>query len=234
MLNGVALDLLSAGCYAPTDPMADADGNVQIGCTPADGWLLDPLGPGNGFGTDLHHAHTQPDGTYHYHGDPEALFDDSPGPNGSPVIGFAADGFPIYGSYFHDGTTVRKAISGYTLKAGNRPGGADAPSGAYDGQYIDDYEFTGAGDLDACKRHDGRRPVRLLRDRHLSLGDELPLGHAGRVVHEVAAAGATGRPAAACSSPVIRFCSATASWCVRSASAPAARPSSSAMRGIRP
>jgi hypothetical protein len=150
MLNGVVLDLLSAGCYRPNHPMADPDGNVPIGCTTNDSWLLDPLGPGNGFGTDLHHAHTQPDGTYHYHGDPMALFDQSPGPEGSPVVGFAADGFPIYGSYFNDGTAVRKAVSGYTLKQGNRPTGSLDPGGVYDGKYVDDWEFTDSGDLDSC------------------------------------------------------------------------------------
>ena len=55
------------------------------------------------------------------------MFDDNPGAEGSPVIGFAADGFPIYGSYFLDPQTnqVRKAISGYELKAGTRPGPDD-------------------------------------------------------------------------------------------------------------
>ena len=28
---------------------------------------------GNDFGTDSHNAHTQPDGAYHYHGDPVAM-----------------------------------------------------------------------------------------------------------------------------------------------------------------
>ena len=75
-----------------------------------------------------------------------------PGPDGSPVIGFAADGFPVYGSYFldPDSGAVRKAVSGYTLKAGNRPISATDPGGVYDGRYIDDYEFTDSGDLDAC------------------------------------------------------------------------------------
>jgi len=150
LLNGVVVDLLSAGCYRPNDPMADTSGNVQIGCSTNTPWLLDPLGPGNGFGADAHNAHTQPDGTYHYHGNPEALFDDAPGPNGSPLIGFAADGYPIYGSYFHDGVTLRKALSGYTLIPGMRPSGPLDPGGFYDGQYIDDYEFTDAGDLDEC------------------------------------------------------------------------------------
>ncbi len=153
MLNGVVLDLLSAGCYKPTSNMADEDGNTAIGCTVNDGWLLDPLGTESKFGADSHNAHTQPDGTYHYHGDPVAMFDDSPGLNGSPVIGFAADGFPIFGSYILDSetNTVRKAVSGYELKSGSRPGpDNDNPGGTYDGEYIDDYEFTGTGDLDEC------------------------------------------------------------------------------------
>lgn len=153
LLNGVVLDLLSAGCYQPNSPMADPNGNVMIGCNVTDGWLLDPLSPLNNFGTDSHNAHTQPDGSYHYHGNPMAMFDDSPTATGSPVIGFAADGFPIYGSYFLDPSTstVRKAISGYMLRSGTRPGpDVNNPGGSYDGRYIDDYEYTGTGDLDEC------------------------------------------------------------------------------------
>lgn len=153
MLNGVVVDMLSAGCYRPNDTMADGDGNVPIGCTPNDPWLVDPLGSESKFGADANNAHTQPDGTYHYHGNPNAMFDDNPGANGSPVIGFAADGFPIYGSYFLDPQTneVRKAISGYTLIEGSRPGPDNSnPGGDYDGLYVDDYEFTNAGDLDEC------------------------------------------------------------------------------------
>tara|TARA_R110000868_G_scaffold235273_2_gene489024 strand:- start:10021 stop:10977 length:957 start_codon:yes stop_codon:yes gene_type:complete len=153
MLNGVVADILSAGCYDPNSNMADEDGNTAIGCNVNDGWLLDPLGTESKFGADSHNAHTQPDGTYHYHGDPKAMFNDEPRENGSPVIGFAADGFPIYGSYFLDSetSTVRKAVSGYELIAGSRPGpDVNDPGGTYDGTYIDDYEFTGSGDLDEC------------------------------------------------------------------------------------
>lgn len=149
----VVVDLLSAGCYKPNDQSADQDGNVAIGCTLQDGWLVDPLGTESKFGADAHNAHTQPDGTYHYHGNPLAMFDDNPGTEGSPVIGFAADGFPVFGSYFLDRETneVRKAISKYELKEGSRPGpDDDNPGGTYDGLYRDDYEFTGNGDLDAC------------------------------------------------------------------------------------
>ena len=152
MLNGVPIDILSAGCYRPEDAQADADGNVHIGCNSQDDWLMDPLGTSHKFGADAHNAHTQPDGSYHYHGNPMALFDDEPESEGSPVICFATDGFPFFGSYFYDVEpgTVRKAISGYELKTGSRPTGVDSPGGIYDGTYVDDYEFTGAGDLDAC------------------------------------------------------------------------------------
>jgi hypothetical protein len=153
LLNGVPIDLLSAGCYRPDDPMANAEGIVPIGCNLGDPWLANPLGTEDKFGADEHNAHTQPDGTYHYHGDPNALFDDDPGELGSPVIGFAADGFPIFGSYFLDPETgeVREVVSGYTLKEGERPAGDENPPGEYDGTYYDDYEFTGsAGDLDEC------------------------------------------------------------------------------------
>ncbi|MEM6785316.1 MAG: YHYH protein [Bacteroidota bacterium] len=141
LLNGVKVDLLAAGCYGV--------GNGHHGChdmgTP---WRYDPMGTVN-FGTDAHNAHTQPDGTYHYHGNPNALFDAADGSAPSPVIGFAADGFPIFGTYFRDEAgTVRKAASSYRLKTGTRPSG---PGGAYDGTFVDDYEYVeGAGDLDAC------------------------------------------------------------------------------------
>ena len=122
MLNGVVADVRSAGCYKPSESRADADGNTEAGCGQNDEWTLIPLEYSTKFGADIHNAHVQPDGTYHYHGNPNAMFDDSPSGDGSPVIGFAADGFPIYGSYILDGQTgtYRKVLSGYTLKEGTR------------------------------------------------------------------------------------------------------------------
>lgn len=138
MLDGVVVDLLAAGCFGV--------GDGRIGCMDlATPWRYDPMSPLADFGTDAHNAHTQPDGRYHYHGDPLAMYGD--GATVSPVIGFAADGFPVYGPYFDDGTQIRAAMSGYTLRTGTRPSG---PGGTYDGTYVDDYEYTGAGDLDEC------------------------------------------------------------------------------------
>ena len=146
-LNGVSLDMLAAGCYGVA--------NGQIGCndlsTP---FRSDPMF-NRGFGVDIHNAHVQPGGKYHYHGSPVALFDTT-GAVESPVIGFAKDGFPIFGTYITDAGTVRKATSSYVLKSGTRTavtysGTTYDPGGSYDGTYTSDWEYSAnAGDLDEC------------------------------------------------------------------------------------
>lgn len=140
-LNGVKLDLLAAGCFGVGDGF--------IGCRDmASPYRYDPLGGTSKFGADEHNAHTQPDGTYHYHGNPMALFEQSRPTAPSPVIGFAADGFPIFGSFIGDGGKIRRATPSYRLKSGTRPGG---PRGRYDGTFIDDWTYVaGSGDLDEC------------------------------------------------------------------------------------
>lgn len=110
----------------------------------------------NNFGTDLHNAHTQPDGAYHYHGNPNSLFDQTNPSMESPVIGFAADGYPIYGSYIFDNQTIRKVKSSYRMKSGARvalgsEASGDFPGGNYNGMFREDYEYVdGLGDLDEC------------------------------------------------------------------------------------
>lgn len=143
LLNGVKVDLFAAACFGV--------GDEKIGCNDINQpWRFDPMSPMNNFGTDIHNAHTQPSGAYHYHGNPEALFDFDTAVE-SPVVGFAADGFPIFGSYFDDNGIVRKAESSYQLKAGARPDSDVDPGGDYDGTYRDDYEYVeGSGDLDEC------------------------------------------------------------------------------------
>lgn len=143
MLNGVKVDIWAAACFGV--------GDGKIGCSnPNQAWRYDPMSPLNNFGTDIHNAHTQPNGAYHYHGNPKALFSQEGGAV-SPVVGFAADGFPIFGSWFDSGSGIRKATSSYRLKSGSRPSGAGNPGGTYDGTYRDDWEYVqGLGDLDRC------------------------------------------------------------------------------------
>lgn len=150
-LNGVKLDLLAAACYGVgPDPL----GKEKIGCfDPNTPWRYDPMHSANDFGEDDNHAHTQPDGAYHYHGDPVAMYDTS-GQTVSGVIGYAADGFPIRGPYIDDNGTIRAITSGYVLKDGNRSsqdGEGEFPGGQWNGQFRDDFVWQdGSGDLDAC------------------------------------------------------------------------------------
>lgn len=139
MLNGVKVDVIGAGCYGV--------GSGKIGCNDmATPWRYDPMNPAAGFNVDSNNAHTQPDGAYHYHGPPPITTGSQSTASGT--IGFAADGFPIYGSWFRDGNVITKARSSYRLKSGARP---SDPGGAYDGRFRDDYEYVaGLGDLDEC------------------------------------------------------------------------------------
>jgi len=143
LLNGVVVDILAAGCFGV--------GDGRIGCNdPDQPWRFDPLSPLSGFSVDSHNAHSQPDGTYHYHGEPNALYASNEAIV-SPVAGFAADGFPIFGSYINDNGSVRTVQPGYRLRSGNRPSGNGQPGGTFDGTYRDDYEYVeGLGDLDEC------------------------------------------------------------------------------------
>ena len=140
-LNGVKVDLLAAGCFGV--------GDGKIGCndisTP---WRYDPMHAAANFNVDTHNAHAQPDGTYHYHGSPNAMFDNTDDSAISPVIGFAADGFPIHGPYYDSNGIIKRATPSYKLIDGIRPSG---PGGAYDGSFRDDYEYVeNLGTLDEC------------------------------------------------------------------------------------
>ena len=150
LLNGALVDLLSDGCCC--DSATQPGCGEIVGCNDiTNPWRKDPMSSKAGFNPDSHNAHSQADGTYHYHGNPNALYDAS-GVAESPVIGFAADGFPIYGPYINDGGIIRKVTSSYRLRTGNRPAGS-CPEGIYDSTYIQDYVYdpaTTKGDLDEC------------------------------------------------------------------------------------
>lgn len=116
------------------------------------------LGGAVPLGLDENYAHVQPDGNYHYHGLPIGLMKRLGFKNGehSPIIGWAADGFPIYALFGYSdpmeaGSAIEEMKTGYELKEGERPGGRDAPDGEYDGAFVEDYEYIGGdGTLDEC------------------------------------------------------------------------------------
>lgn len=121
-------------------------------------WNYEALGGAVPLGLDENHAHVQPSGAYHYHGLPKPVMDQlslKPDQH-SPLVGWAADGFPIYAARgFTDpknpAAGVKTLRSSYSLKAGQRPHPPEGPGGSYDGAFIQDYEFVpGSGDLDEC------------------------------------------------------------------------------------
>jgi len=145
---------------------------------------------------DAANAH-QAGNTYHYHASSPALrhqlgdsvdydantntYTENPGAiiKHSPILGWAADGYPVYGPYGYSSpnnsaSTVHRMISGYTLRnitqrttlpqwaadLSNRSTtlalseqGPDVNTNFPLGRYAEDYELTETGDLD---RYNGR------------------------------------------------------------------------------
>ena len=116
-------------------------------------------------------GHPAPNGEYHLHVNPTCLYDDTDSSVHAPIIGYAFDGFPIYGAYGYSNTNgtgaVRTMLTSYRLR--NITQRTTLPNGtvlntnqygpAIGGQYplgafLEDYEYVaGLGDLDA---HNGR------------------------------------------------------------------------------
>lgn len=109
------------------------------------------------LGLDQNNAHSQPGGEYHYHGPPVGLFDQIVAVDRVTLVGYAADGFPIYGPYGSFGGAIRSVRSSYRLRDAAR---ADAiPGGRCDGTFVQDFEFVeGLGDLDECNGRIGPTP----------------------------------------------------------------------------
>ncbi len=165
-VNGVPFD--------PSGPFWDRDARS--------GWQFEVLSPTNAvaLGIDVNRAHTQGRGAYHYHGLPTGLLwnlrrkaSDLP----MLLLGYAADGFPIYGP---DGPSIaddlksptRRLRSSYRLRGGRRRNG---PGGRFDGTFVEDYEYAdGAGDLDPCNGRIGPTPEFPDGTYYYVLTDEFP------------------------------------------------------------
>lgn len=116
-------------------------------------------------------GHPAPNGEYHHHLNPTCLYDDHDSSAHSPIIGYAFDGFPVYGAYGYvnaNGTggitrmkssyrirniSVRTTLPDGTVLNASQYG--PAVSATYPlGSYVEDFEYVnGSGDLD---EHNGR------------------------------------------------------------------------------
>ena len=131
---------------------------------PSSGWQYEPLSGKYFLGTDDSNAHVQPNGVYHYHGLPKGLIQKHHAENTLIQIGWAADGFPIYGAWGHTkaddlNSPLKTMKSSYCVKSGTRPSGSQGPGGKYDGTFVQDYEYVaGSGDLDENNGRFGPTP----------------------------------------------------------------------------
>jgi hypothetical protein len=131
----------------------------------ASGWHYEAIqGKRRTLGIDRNNAHVQPNGAYHYHGIPTGLADKLGGGGRMILLGWAADGFPIYSSYGYaepenPESGIVELTSSYRLKSGERPDGKKGPGGTYDGTFTQDYEYVGgSGLLDECNGRFGVTP----------------------------------------------------------------------------
>lgn len=133
------------------------------------------------LGLDEHNAHVQPTGAYHYHAMPIGLVDRLGGDtNRMRLVGWAADGFPIYTARGHAdpkdaSSPLKKMRPGFRLKQGERPGAPEGPGGRYDGRFTQDFEFVeGSGDLDECNGRVGVTPEFPEGIYHYYITEEFP------------------------------------------------------------
>lgn len=140
------------------------------------GWNYEAMGGACKLGLDRYNAHVQPDGTYHYHGIPTGVLASEGGSSIPALIGYAADGFPIYGPYGYSNpqqkSRMKKLKSSYRIKNGNRP---DGPGGRYNGKFTQDWAYvSGAGDLDQCNGRFAVTPEYPNGTYHYVLTDSFP------------------------------------------------------------
>ena len=112
-------------------------------------------------------GHADQSGSYHNHVNPKCLYTASASSH-SPIIGYAFDGYPIYGAYGYssplDNTSaIKLMVSSYVLSAAttrtNGPNTTSTYSGSTfpAGSFCEDYVYSaGAGDLD---QYNGRTCV---------------------------------------------------------------------------
>ena len=121
-------------------------------------------------------GHPAPNGEYHNHINPTCLYDDLDDQNHSPIIGYAFDGFPIYGAYAYenvDGTgEIKRMETSFKLREiterNTLPDGSVLNPNQYGptvssqnplGNYLEDYEYVeGYGDLNEFNGRYGVTP----------------------------------------------------------------------------
>ncbi|MEM6392837.1 MAG: YHYH protein [Planctomycetota bacterium] len=155
-LNGVPFDPSTAEFYDP-------DSRRKVS-RQRNNWNYEALSGTINLGLDRSNAHVQPTGAYHYHGIPVGLLKAEAEPQQMTLLGYAADGFPIYGPIAHQdpndpNSPLINLKPSYQLKPGQRPAGHNNPPGKYDGTFTADWQYIeGLGHLDEANGRNGVTP----------------------------------------------------------------------------
>jgi hypothetical protein len=167
-LNSVKMDPGTAGTCT-NSATSDSSGCNYAGGNGA--WRMEAMAnPGTSgwkfdFGTDVNNAHVQPNGQYHYHGMPTNLITklNSASTSSMTLVGWAADGFPIYANYGHTTATsassaLKEMKGSYRVKTTPDAGRPDTSLFAM-GHFQQDWVFDASvGDLDECNGRTGVTP----------------------------------------------------------------------------
>lgn len=163
-INGVPFDPGAAEWY---------DGD------PRSGWQYEAMYLGARLGIDQNNAHVQPNGAYHYHGIPTGLMQKLASYGKPVLIGYAADGFPIYGPFGYKNpmdknSGLKNLKPSYRFKNGSRPSNP-GPGGRYDGAFTEDFEYAKSlGDLDDSNGRFGVTPEYPQGIYHYVVTDHFP------------------------------------------------------------
>ena len=171
-INSVKFDPATAGRCNDEGECSLAQGEGQ--------WNIEALGHETfDFGDDMNHAHVQPSGEYHYHGMPELLIDLLGDDQSMTLIGWAADGFPVYARYGYaiandSSSNVVSLQPSWRLKTEPDEGRPDTLTALLGGPgqgtnnpnipipmgaFTQDFEYVqGLGDLDECNGRVGVTP----------------------------------------------------------------------------
>ena len=171
LFNGVELDPVAA------EPFPHEGRN-----SPNANWIWNLEALNVNLGVDCNNAHVQPNGKYHYHGTPTNYLNSlNTSSTTMTLIGYAADGFPVYYKYAYSlannaASGVSVMTSSYQLKTGYRPGdGSAVPCDIYNGVYSNDYEYiNGLGTLDEANGRNGVTPEYPNGSYYYIITDEFP------------------------------------------------------------
>ena len=187
-INSVKFDPATAGRCNDEGECSLAQGEGQ--------WNIEALGHETfDFGDDMNHAHVQPSGEYHYHGMPELLIDLLGDDQSMTLIGWAADGFPVYARYGYaiandSSSNVVSLQPSWRLKTEPDEGRPDTLTALVGGPgqgtnnpnipipmgaFTQDFEYVqGLGDLDECNGRVGVTPEFPGGIYHYMVTDEFP------------------------------------------------------------